>query len=580
MQVYARALVDDILNKANRQFVVPIYQRPYTWQKDQCDRLLDDIYNSAQNQKEHFLGCIVHQQEKDMDVNNMKLYLVDGQQRITTIMLIAKALNLIAINIYPNDENAIYVSKKTNELIYIDRDEAKKGYKLKTSYYDEKHFHEIMTCNDLKILEDNNSKNNIKTNFIHIYNSLLDEIKNKKKDIRSDIYNGLLELKIVEIQLSTIDNPQEIFESINSLGIKLTAVDSIKNYLFLNNDSKELFEEKWKPMQDKLIEYENIEDFIMHYLVWKHEGTNVKKKNLYEEYINFAKEELAKDKTKQDLINDLYDAAEVYEVLLHKSKNYNDTINNLTQEFRDLGQTTSYAFLLRVLLDYKNKLINDDELAKIINFILVFIVRRLICEVANNLLRPLMFGLYDKLFKKNPQNKKNYYETIYNSLINSKNDDRMPTDSEVKQKLLTLDLYDNKKLCKSLLFKIENGRYPHIYHEYVSIKEVSIEHIIPIELTEEWKQDLGENYLEIHNKYLHTLGNLSLSSVQKNSKMSNHSFLQKKKILLSDESKFNVLNKMLEKLDKFTEQDLINRTNELTQKVIERYDFFKPNINK
>ncbi|MBO6042630.1 DUF262 domain-containing protein [bacterium] len=101
-----------------------------------------------------------------------------------------------------------------------------------------------MTCNDLKILEDNDSKNNIKTNFIHIYNSLLDEIKNKKKDIRSDIYNGLLELKIVEIQLSTIDNPQEIFESINSLGVKLTAVDSIKNYLFLNNDSKELLEEK------------------------------------------------------------------------------------------------------------------------------------------------------------------------------------------------------------------------------------------------------------------------------------------------------------------------------------------------
>ncbi|MBO6042632.1 HNH endonuclease [bacterium] len=84
----------------------------------------------------------------------------------------------------------------------------------------------------------------------------------------------------------------------------------------------------------------------------------------------------------------------------------------------------------------------------------------------------------------------------------------------------------------------------------------------------------------MHNKYLHTLGNLSLSSVQKNSKMSNDSFLQKKKILLSDESKFNVLNKMLEKLDKFTEQDLINRTNELTQKVIERYDFFKPNVNK
>lgn len=580
MQVYARALVNDILSKANRQFVIPIYQRPYTWGKSQYKRLLDDIYNSVQNQREHFLGCIVHQQEREMDINNIKLYLVDGQQRIATIMLIAKALNLIANKIYPNDPNAIYVAKKTNEIIYMDRDEPKKGYKLKISYYDQENFNKVMTCNNINDLTNNQSKDKITSNFIDIYKSLLFEIRNNKKDIRQDIYNGLLNLEIAEIQLNPMDNPQEIFESINSLGVKLTAVDSIRNYLFLNNDSKEMFEEKWKPLQDQLIGYENMEDFIMHYLVWKNEGKNVIKNNLYLEYINFAQKELDKNKTKEDLINDLYEAALVYEPFIHNSKNYNDTINSLMQEFRDLDQTTSYAFLLRVFLDHKNKIINDEELAKIINFILVFVVRRLICEVPNNLLRPLMFGLYDKLFKKNPITKNNYYQTIYNSLVNSKNEDRMPTDEEVKQKLLTIDLYANKKLCKSLLFKVENGRYPRIHHEYVDTKDVSIEHIMPKELTDQWRMDLGENYQAIHDKYLNTLGNLSLSSAQKNSKMSNDSFLEKKNILLSDESKFNVLNKMLEKLNKFTEQDLISRAHELAQKVLEKYDFSKPNTVK
>ncbi|MBR4485863.1 hypothetical protein IKS57_00565 [bacterium] len=181
----------------------------------------------------------------------------------------------------------------------------------------------------------------------------------------------------------------------------------------------------------------------------------------------------------------MYYAAEAYEVFLHHSKKYSQQINNLMQEFRDLNQSTSYAFLLRVFLDYKSRIINEDELAKIVNFILVYVVRRLITGAANNLLRPLMFSLYDKLFKKNPENKKNYYQTIYTNLVNSKNDDRMKDDDEVRNSLLTDDLYDNKELCKSLLLKIENGRYPKIYHEYVSTDNVSIEHIIPKELNDQ-----------------------------------------------------------------------------------------------
>ncbi|MBR4486584.1 hypothetical protein IKS57_04480 [bacterium] len=228
-----------------------------------------------------------------------------------------------------------------------------------------------------------------------------------------------------------------------------------------------------------------MDSFLCHYLVMRLART-INKKDIYNCYIEYANS-LKKENglvNKEELLNDLYEVAKVYQPFLYSSSNYNLTINNLMQEFRDLDQTTSYAFLLRVFLDHKNNVINDDELAKIVNFILVYVVRRLVTAAPNNLLRPLMFGLYDKLFKKNPSNKEKYYETIYNNLVNSTKQTKIPNDNEVRNSLFTLDLYKNKKLCKSLLYRIENGRYLDLIHEsFVNFDDINIEHIIPQDLT-------------------------------------------------------------------------------------------------
>ena len=576
-----RMLIQDLLTTANKQFIIPIYQRPYTWTIEQCERLLDDIYKTAINKKPYFLGCIAYQEDKLTSINNSKLYLVDGQQRFTTIMLIAKALNLIAINTFSEKEKQAsklkYIIDETNKLIYVNNYNLKDELKLQTSYYDEQNLLAIMQCSKKEEIARNKTLNgNIIDNFIYIYENLYRQINNLAKDIVNDIFSGLLKLYIVEIKIDEEESAEEIFESINSLGVKLTAIDSIRNYLFMNNKNQQvLFETRWKPIQDELIGYENMDNFIMHYLVMKLRK-NINKKDIYSAYIEYANS-LKKENgevNKEELLNDLYEVAKVYQPFLHSSANYNLTINNLMQEFRDLNQTTSYAFLLRVFLDHKNNLINDNELAKIVNFILVYVVRRLITGVPNNLLRPLMFGLYDKLFKKNNQNKEKYYETIYNNLVNSNKQCKIPNDNEVRNSLLTLDLYKNKKLCKSLLYRIENGRYLELIHEsFVNFDDFNIEHIIPQDLTSEWEKELGNDSWKINDEYGNSIGNLTLTL--KTQHVPNESFTTKRQYLLEQCTEFTNLNSMLKDFEHFNKENLLKRSNALIEKVIEEYGIEK-----
>ncbi|MBQ5492657.1 MAG: DUF262 domain-containing protein, partial [Mycoplasmataceae bacterium] len=285
MEAKINSLIKDVLLKENGQFIIPIYQRPYTWSNIECERLLDDIIRAAKTKEEYFVGCVVYQEDtNNNDEDDTKLYLVDGQQRITTIMLIAKALNLIATNNLQiqNNNNAqisvdsnnididTYVLNKTNRILYLNNDVLNKVYRLKTSYYDEKAFLDILNIKSIKELKNDefSYESKIIDNFKFIYSYFKRQIIDWEKNIKDEIYDGLLRLNVVNIKLDPLENAQEIFETINTLGIKLSAVDSIRNFLFLHNDhAQELFETKWKVIQDQLIGYENMEDFIMHYLV-------------------------------------------------------------------------------------------------------------------------------------------------------------------------------------------------------------------------------------------------------------------------------------------------------------------------
>ena len=575
MDAHKRMLILDILAKENRQYVVPIYQREYKWTSEQCNRLIDDILGCSKSNKEHFLGSIVYQVDKDLDLANLKLYLVDGQQRVTTMLLLTKALNLIASE-NPDNADSNYVESKTNKMIYIDSDDKSRGYKIEPSHNDREVFKAIITAKSYSEIENNpvvKKDSLIFNNFRTAYFSFKEHI-NSGVNIKDDIYtNGFLKLSVVEITLNYEENAQEIFESINSLGVDLTNSDLIRNYLLMSNkNQKELFENKWKPMQDTLIGESNMEDFVKNYLLMKR-SYSIENKNVYKEYVLYANEHLLDDGEvdRDGLLTDLYECAQVFEPFLKNSSSYNENINNLMKELRDMDQSTAYPFLLKVFLDRKKGLIDDIILEKTINLIVVYLTRRTICGIPTNSLRGFMLNLYNRIFEKVPSNKSRYYESIYAFLTTLTSRDRMPTVQEMLAKLPEYPLYRNLKFATYLLYRIENGRYPNVYSEYTLATSTTVEHIMPQNLTEEWIDDLGDDAVEFHDKYLNTLGNLSLSSRKKNSVMSDESFEIKKKVLLTDGSKFKVLNNMIEGLDKFTKEDLTTREETLAEIVFDKY---------
>ena len=208
-----------------RQFIIPIYQRKYKWTTEQCNRLIDDIIKSGEKDAEHFTGTVVTKQE---GTSFRKAYLVDGQQRITTTMLMIKALYLIAKD-KQDDPDFNYVYKNAIKCLYADQNDPSRGLKIEPSKNDKIIYDLIMGCESLKTLEDNPAISKDKedllfNNFKTIYYRFLDEINNGV-NIKTVIHQGMLNLTIIDMSLEYGDDPQEIFESINSLGIRLSNAD-------------------------------------------------------------------------------------------------------------------------------------------------------------------------------------------------------------------------------------------------------------------------------------------------------------------------------------------------------------------
>lgn len=574
-------LLDKLLGTDSRQFIIPIYQRNYKWTSEQCNRLIDDIIKAGTTGHEHFTGTIVYQ---ELPGGTFKTeYLVDGQQRITTIMLILKCMQLLSKPHIQDDSDYLYVFNKIQNYIYADKDDFLCGLKLIPGENDLKIFSAIMTANDFKEIEtgaafiaeqDNNLYNNFKTIYKRIK-----AVTSNGYSIKNILLNGLKLLVIIEMSLDMYDDPQAIFESINSLGVRLSNSDLIRNYLLMSNrNQKELYTKYWKIIQDNYIGEGNMEDFIFNYLMMK-KSYAINKDNVYKEFVLFANEEFKDGNIdKEKLLIDLYDAAKIYQVFIKNTNTFSADTNMLMQELRDMGQTTAYPFLMKVFIDKENGVITENVLNQVINLIVIYLVRRTICGVPTHSLRGFMLNLYNRVFKIEG-NKNKYYEAVFAFLSQLQTNDKLRSVDEMRNALKTIELYKNGKFATYLLYKIENGRFPDSYEEFTLSKNVSVEHIMPQTMTEEWALMLGDNAKEIHSKYLNTLGNLSLSSSKKNSIMSNDSFISKRDILLREGSKFIELNKDISaNQTSFGETELKKRCERLSNIICSKYDLGSPNI--
>ena len=520
MDAHKLWMLRDFIGTNKVLFRIPVYQRNYDWSESNCNRLLDDIYGIMQSGDKHFLGTIVFMAAKSGGFALQEYIIIDGQQRLTTLMLILKALSVVAESVgddcYHEIEEQYLHNKYCDEEFKV---------KLKPIKSDNNQF--------TLLLEDKIDEMDEDTHIYHNFMLCKERFERwAERGINpSQVLDALTKLEIVEIVLTKgEDDPQVIFESINSTGLELSNADLIRNYLLMNADDQEkLYENYWlyieKTLRNKM-DYSNLDAFFMQYIVYK-TSKPVNSRQLYNSFVKLFKDS---GYSQESILKELRYYAEIFGAFVYGSNKYSERINRLHYRLRVLNQTTCYPFLLHVFDDYHQGVIDEETVEQILQFILAYLLRRMVCGVPSNTLRGLFTYLYNRIFKV-ASNKQKYYETLNKFLFTVSSKDVIPSAAEFERALQKANIYGNNALCRFLLLDIENGDGK----EILQAENLTIEHIMPQTLSADWSHIRPEE----HEEYLHTLGNLSVTGY--NSELSNKSFAEKQDII-RENSKAVILN--------------------------------------
>lgn len=546
MKVDAMKLLDLIGKSQEKQFVIPIYQRVYSWEKEQCKQLWDDIIKTGGNDKieGHFIGSIVFVHDGIYTTSHNELLIIDGQQRLTTITLL-----FIALRDHLNDEDEF--------LEKFSRQKIQNRYLINNDEKGDKKFRLILSESDkdtlLFLIDRNKRKPSEPSSKIMENFELFKEWIRKNTDKLETIFKGLDKLMVVEISLERgKDNPQLIFESMNSTGKDLTQTDLIRNYILMRLEPEEqkiFYEKYWRAMEKGFEQSEREElfnKFVRHYLTIKtREIPNINK--VYEAFKRYHQERGIEIEA---LLLDLQKYCGYFCQIVFKKEEDDKGLNKALGFLVDLEMDVIYPLLLELYSDYRDKVLSNKDFISIIDLIESYIFRRVVCGLGTNSLNKIFPFVTKKI------NKDQYLESIkaYFGYLTEKQ--RFPNNDEFKKLFITIDFYNFQKK-KYFFERLENfEREERVYtHEY------TIEHIMPQTLTKEWKRDLGENFQEIHDKYLHTIGNLTLTGY--NSEYSNRSFQEKRYMEKGFKQSPLRLNQGLRDLESFGEEDIKKRANDL-----------------
>ena len=523
MFIYQGSVIANFLGQNGRQYKIPVYQRNYEWSWEQCDKLFEDVVIAGQRNQLHFCGSIVFKPiapTKGIG-NNI---VIDGQQRLTTIYILLKALSDMAQNDSEKmlPQGAIFNTDQYNQ---FQLDETSK-MKLKPA----------KDNNDqlLNLIYDKHDKIDTSCEIYRNYEHFCDLIREKQSEgiTVSDIYRGIGLLTVAVIQLDDNDNAQEIFERINSTGIPLSLSDKIRNFVLMTEvDQDRLYESYWLKAE-QLLSRDQLEGFFLDYLNFKMDG--------------FTKESTAYDDFKALYARGRYTNETMLGEILHYAQQYHafycgdklrlsDEANQLLDSLRKLNQTTVYIFLFSVFDDFDTGVIDDETLCKVLRLLLNYSIRRLICEVGSNSLRGLYKTLYGRVFNR-PENKANYYDAIVSFLLQMTSKDVMPSDAEFIAALKERNLYRKNALCKYLLVAIENQGKEQIKTDALTIEHIMLQNK---NLSTVWQRMLGSDWELVRERYLHTLGNLTLTGY--NSELGDLPFTEKQKRLSEQTTHVTVL---------------------------------------
>ena len=547
-------------------FVIPLYQRKYAWQQKHCVRLFEDLKKiHREGTYSHFFGSIVATRVNETDDD---LLIIDGQQRITTLsLLILAGLNAVANgDMEKGDEDIEEVRKN---YLYAVRRRVERKIKLKPIEGDLEAYDALFSNNPEEFVKNTG----MTSNYLLFYQMI------KASDLSfTDMIGAIERLTVIDIRLDSKDNPQLIFESLNSCGKDLEEADKVRNYLLMSlstSEQEEYYRSYWSKIE-KLTDGEPTM-FIRDYLTIENGAIS----NIEDLYFDFKAYDEKAHIERKVLLEKMLKFARYYRQIT-KGETGNARLDRKLRQISYIGTTVHLPFFLS-FFDYANDMsLDEDEIYTVLDVIENYWARRIICNYPANALQKMFSSLHTEIIKIYHRHEKRgieltlpYSQILKYVLLRKQGTASFPENEEVIKEFPKRQIYRIPSSYRCVLFeRMENENSPEANDtivEKMQSGDFTIEHIMPQTLTPQWKQELGDNWEEIYKTYLHTFGNLTLTGF--NVSYSNHSFMEKKegyidrkgnKIDGFNNSAFRMSN-YLKQCSKWTEDEIVERSNILLE---------------
>lgn len=571
-----RILNEFIWGNNSTQFVIPIYQRNYVWKKENVQQLMNDIENMIKYIDDssifHFFGSVVY-----IDSLHRWFFqefsIIDWQQRLTTIFLLLHALRII----YPEADSIISETYLYNREAVVNKDDELTKYKLKPLVTDDNMYLKI-SKKELENLTEDEENSNIYKMFCIIKKILS---WRKEKYSFEEILSAIDKFTIVWIQLWSNENPQQVFESINSTWVNLTAADLIRNFILMNKNDKEqtrVYKDYWEKIEFHHVWTDNLKEFFRFYV-------SIKKKDTISErevYDLFKKEyeSLCNESGEDAILQDILDYAEVYWYIKNENSPIrkivnSDKIESCLKDFRNIDTNMPILLLMETLRLYLKgrdsdsfeRKISEEDVCNTINLLTNYIVRRNLCWAETRYIS-WHFGMFLGRIENIFYEWTNFYESALKVIVLQQKNlwSYMPDDSMLEEAFNKNDLY-HKEMTAFVLKRIESN----MNNVSIDYKSLNIEHVMPQHKTEYWEKQVLE--WSVYEEVLNRIWNLTLVASKDNSAMSNKDFESKKKVL--EKTNHIKMNVEIMSSTEWNENKIKERGNKLLREFINIFPFPK-----
>lgn len=535
--------LQDII-EGTKQYVIPLFQRSYSWTPKEWEVLWKDLVelSEMENPRTHFIGSIVNMPTVSVPEGVAKYLLIDGQQRMTTVFILLTLLRNKAREI----QNARFADEVNNTLLVNQYKDGNDYYKLMPTQVDRETYQNFIKGNQ-------NETENQLTRAYDFFEKKLKQVVIEPEKLKKIITSYF---SVVSIVLDADDNPYLVFESLNAKGRPLTQADLIRNYFFMRihvDQQEEVYKAYWLPMQTAL--NDNLTEFIRHFLM--RGGNIIKQGDVY-----YALKESVSTSNAIDYLKELKKFSVYYQRLVFPEFEPEEDLQKYFRRLNRIEVTTAYPLLLNFYSNYADKKISKDEFVVILKTLENYLIRRFVCNVPTNQLNKIFPTVYPQIIAKHPDNLVDGFKTI----LQSKG---YPKDNEFFLRFKETKFYGggDRQIKTKLILETLEESYNH--KEEVPFDNLTIEHIMPQTLSEWWQKQLGADWEETHDLFLHTIGNLTLTAY--NTELSNDNFPTKKETYADSHLE---LNKHFAPLTSWTRTQIEQRAELLAKQALVIWSFF------